>query len=52
MLGQLEDIAAVDPLALENGGRVMERVAEHMDPGVAPGHHFAVKPDKTVAVVE
>jgi hypothetical protein len=52
MLGELEDLAAIDALALEDGGGVVQRMAQHMRLGLTPGRHFAVQPDEAIAIVE
>lgn len=57
MLGQAEDRrAAVGRLvgahALEGAAAVVQRVAQHVDLGVAPVHEFAIHPDLAVTVVE
>ena len=46
-----EDAAAIDPLALEHRTRVVQAVAQDVDPGVAPRHQRAVEPDHAVAIV-
>src|SRR5262249_6424979 len=52
VLIELEDGAAVYPLAFEDAGRIMQGVRENVQVGVAPGHQLAVVPDRPVAVVE
>jgi hypothetical protein len=51
MLGEVEDLARISALPLEDGRGVMKRVSEDVDVGVAPGNHLAVEPDQAVAVV-
>src|SRR5688572_20572576 len=51
MLGELEDLAAIDALALEDGACIMQGMGEHMHLGVAPGDQLAVQPDKALALV-
>src|SRR3546814_1703355 len=51
VLGQLKNVAAIGALSLEDGRGVVERVGQHMDVGLAPGHQLAVEPDQPVAVV-
>jgi len=52
MLTRLEDRAAVGALAFEHSACVMERVRQDVDLRLAPGDHFAVQPDPSVAVVK
>src|SRR3546814_15727209 len=47
----LKNVAAIGALSLEDGRGVVERVGQHMDVGLAPGHQLAVEPDPPVAVV-
>src|SRR3981081_2087918 len=49
--GQAEDAAVVDALALEYRGAVMQRMGQHMDAAVAPGHQLAVEPNEAVAII-
>src|SRR5262249_7472959 len=51
VLGELEDLPAVGPLALEYGAGIVQGMAQHVDVGLAPGNEPAVQPDETVAVV-
>ena len=34
----------------EHAHAVVQRMGEHVHLGIAPGHHFAIKPDQTIAV--
>jgi hypothetical protein len=52
VLGHLEDLALIGPLAFEDGGGVMHRMGEDMDLGVAPIDELTVEPDDAVAIVE
>jgi hypothetical protein len=52
VLTGFEDDPAISALALEYLRRVMERVGEDVNLGLAPGHHFAIHPDIAVAVVQ
>jgi hypothetical protein len=52
VLGELEDLAAIGPLALEHRTGVVEAVGEHVDLGVRPLHELTVHPDETVELVE
>src|SRR5262249_10300106 len=52
MLGKLEDLAVIGALSFEDRRRIMQRVSEHVHPGVTPRDQFAIKPDPAVAVVE
>src|SRR3546814_13391805 len=52
MLGQLEDAAVVDALALEHARGVVQRMAEDVQGGVLPRHQCAVVPDVSRAVIE
>ncbi len=52
VLGRLENAAAVGALAFENRARIMQRVGQHVDLGVAPFDHPAVQPDPSVTIVE
>src|SRR5215469_1217439 len=52
VLGQLEDLAFIGPLALEDGRGIMHGMGQDMDLGPAPVDEFAVEPDEAVAVVE
>src|ERR1700722_17499348 len=49
---QLVDLAAIDALALEHAGTVMQAMGQHMGLGVLPGHQFAVIPKRAIALVE
>ena len=53
---QAEDRGAVDGVvgahALEGAAAVVQRVAQHVDLGVAPVHEFTVHPDLAVTVVQ
>jgi hypothetical protein len=54
VLLQPEDGRAVDGVvgadALEGAAAVVQGMAQHVDLGVAPFHHFAIHPDLAVAV--
>ena len=54
VVGQTENLRAgsgvVGAYAFEGGQAIVQRVGQHVDGGFAPGHHLAVKPDKTIAV--
>ena len=52
MFLQLVDAPAIDALALEHAGAVMQAVRQHMGLGVLPGHQLAVVPKAAVALVE
>ncbi len=52
MLGELENLAVIGALALENRAGVMQSVRQHVDFGVAPGNQSAVHPDEPVAIVK
>ena len=52
MVAELEDGAVIGALAFENRARVVQRVGQHMDVGVAPRHHLAIKPDEPIAIVK
>ena len=52
MFLQLVDRAAVDALALEHAGAIMQAMGEHMGLGVLPGHQLAVIPKLAIALVE
>ncbi len=56
VLGQAEDRRAVGGLvgahALESAAAVVQRVAQHVDLGVAPVHELAVHPDLAVTIVQ
>jgi hypothetical protein len=52
VLGQLEDFAAIGPLALEHRTGIMETMGQDMDLGVRPSDEFAVHPDMAVELVE
>src|SRR6516164_383986 len=51
VLGELEDLAVIDRLALEHGTSVMKRMGEEVQPRVAPWHEFAVHPDEAVTLI-
>ncbi len=51
MRRQLEDLAVVDPLALEDGAGVVQAMGEDMHLGLRPDQQFAVEPDFTVQFV-
>jgi hypothetical protein len=52
MLGQLEDLAAIHPLALEHRRGVVKAVGQYVHLRVPPGNELAVQPDPTIAIVE
>lgn len=52
VLRQFEDVAVVDPFALEDSTAVVQTVGEDVQTGVAPGDELPVEPDHAVAVVE
>ena len=52
MFLKFEDAPRIGALALEDTAAVMQRVAQHMQFGVAPRHHFAVEPHHAAAVVK
>ena len=52
VLGETEDRAAVDALALEDAGGVVKAVGQHVQFRVAPGRESAVQPDPAVAIFE
>ena len=51
MLGELEDLAVIDALALEHGAAIMQRMGEKMHPRVTPRDELAVHPDVAVALI-
>ena len=52
MLAQLEHPPVIDAFALEYAARVMQRVGENVDLGVAPIDERAVEPDFSVQLIE
>ncbi len=48
----LEDLAAVHPLALEDGGGVVQAMGQYVHLRLAPGRKLAVQPNPTVAIIE
>jgi hypothetical protein len=52
VLGGLEDHALVGTLALEDARGVMERVRQHVELGILPGHELSVVPDPSLTLVE
>ena len=40
MFGELENLAVIDPLALEYGTGIMQAMRQHVDLGIAPGNHL------------
>src|SRR5258705_3332309 len=51
MLGALEDLAAIGPLAFEHGARIVQPVGADMERRVAPGSELAVIPDDAIKPV-
>src|SRR5262249_40061056 len=52
VLGELEDLAAISALALEDSARIMQAVSEHVDLGVRPFDERTVHPDMAVELIE
>src|SRR5215472_11945228 len=52
MFLELVDRAAIDALALEHAGAIMQTVRQHMGLGLLPGDQLAVIPERAVALVE
>jgi len=42
--------SGISTLALETTHAIMEAVGQSMHRSFSPGHHFAIKPDKTVTI--
>src|SRR6478736_7292738 len=51
VLRELEDLTVIDALAFEHGAAIVQRMGEHMHPGVAPRDELAVHPDIAVALI-
>ena len=51
VLGQLEDAAVIDPLALEHAAGIVQRMGQYVHLDVPPRRHRAVHPDEAVAVI-
>jgi hypothetical protein len=51
VLGELEDLAVIDTLALEHAASVMQRMGQEMHPRVPPLDELAVHPDVAVALI-
>ena len=52
MFRQLEDLAAIDPFALEHAAGIMQAVRQDVAARLAPGDQAAVHPDHAVTIVE
>ena len=52
VLGELEDLAAIGALALEDAGAIMQAMGQDMHLGVLPGDEFAVEPDHAFALIK
>ena len=52
VLLQLVDAPVVHALAFEHAGGVVQPMGQYMDLRIAPGHEFAIEPDRTIAIVE
>src|SRR5262249_3940986 len=51
MLGALEDLAAIGPLAFEHGARIVQPVGADVERRVTPGNELAVIPDDAIKPV-
>ena len=51
MLGELEDLAAIGPLAFEYRAGVVQSVGQDVHLGIAPGDECPIHPDQPVAIV-
>ena len=52
MLGQLEYLPAIHPLAFEHGRSVVEAMGQYVHLRLPPRHELAVQPDPTVTIIE
>ena len=51
MFGQLENLALVGALALEDRAGIVQRMGQDVDFGIPPLHHMAVHPNHAVTIV-
>src|SRR5271167_4931911 len=52
MGSRFEDPPAIGALAFENGARIVQRVGQNVDLGVAPVDHMAIHPDPAITIVK
>ena len=52
VLLQLVNAAGIHPLAFEYAGGEVQGMGQDMHFGIAPGHDFAIEPERAVAFVE
>ena len=52
MLGQLEDLATINPFALENAAGIVQSMGQHMHLSVSPGQQFTIEPDHAIAIMK
>src|SRR6202522_4623878 len=52
MRRRFKDAPAIGALPFENGARIVQRMGQNVDLGVAPVDHMAIHPDPAITVVK